>query len=132
MPKESHTEEVKDVQDANAAAEATIAETAEEAKTCDVCEKTFGTLEGLRAHIGSQHKVIPQVDGSSDVLNEPTYCRVCKECPDEIETSEDINFHVMNDHEVMEVIQSYGKEWASERQYCIWRWSPFEKFFGTP
>ena len=76
---------------------------------------------GLRAHIGSQHKVIPQVDVSNDVngINEPTYCKVCKECPNEIETSEDINYHVMNDHEVKLVIDSYGQEWASERQYCI-------------
>jgi protein-arginine kinase activator protein McsA len=134
-PQHQTTEEVKDVEDANVVVEATIAKTAveaEEAKTCDLCDKTFGTLKGLRAHIGSQHKGIPQVDGSSDVVNEPTYCRVCKECPDEIKTSEDINFHVMNDHEVMAVIENYGKEWASERQYCIRRWSPFEKYFKTP
>ena len=139
LPKEPHTseqhqttEEVEDVEDANVVAEATICETAVEVKTCDLCDNTFGTLKGLRAHIGSQHKEIPQVDGSSDVVNEPTYCRVCKECPDDVETSEDINFYVMNDHEVMAVIENYGQEWASERQYCIRRWSPFEKFFKTP
>ena len=113
LPKESTTdqnpttEEVKDVQDANVAAEATIAETVEavNSKSCNLCDKTFGTLKGLRAHMGSQHKAIPQVDGSVDMINEPTYCKVCKECPHEIETSEDINFHVMNDHEVIEVIR---------------------------
>ena len=120
---------------ADVAAEARVGKTAAEAvepQTCELCDKTFGTLNGLRAHIGKQHRAIPQVDGSNDVINEPTYCKVCRECPDEIETSEDINFHVMNDHEVMAVLETYGQEWASERQYCIRRWSPFEKYFGTP
>ena len=95
------------------------AEEAVETNTCELCEKTFTTLKGLRAHNGSQHKAIPQVDGCNDVINEPTYCKVCKECPDEIETSEDINFHVMNDHDVKSVIDNYGQEWASARKYCI-------------
>ena len=89
-------------------------------------------MKGLRAHIGKQHKAIPQVDGSNDVTNEATYCEVYKECPDEIETSEDVNYHVMNDHEVKAVIAEYGQEWASARKYCIRRWSPFENYFGSP
>ena len=120
---------------ANVAAEARVGKTAAEAvepQTCELCDNTFGTLNGLRAHIGKQHKAIPQVDGSNDVINEPTYCKVCRECPDEIETSEDINIHLMNDHQVMAVLETYGQEWASQRQYCIRRWSPFEKYFGTP
>ena len=132
---QANIEESNTKPNANVVAEATNANTAVEAveaKTCELCDKTFGTLKGMRAHIGSQHKAIPQVDGSSDMVNEPTYRRVCKECPNEIETSEDINFHVMNYHEVMAVIENYGQEWASERQYCIRRWSPFEKFFKTP
>ena len=64
------TEEFKD---ANVVAEATIAKAAVEAveaKTCGLCDKTFGTSKGLREHIGKQHKEIPQVDGSIDVVNE--------------------------------------------------------------
>ena len=67
------TEEVEDVEDANVVAEATIAKAAVEAveaKTCGLCDKTFGTSKGLREHIGKQHKEIPQVDGSIDVVNE--------------------------------------------------------------
>ena len=120
---------------ANENSEATISNTAVEAveaNTCDLCDKSFGTLKGLSAHIGHQHKTIPQVDGHSDLINEPTYCKVCKDCPNEIQTSEDINFHVMNDHEVNAVIENYGEEWASDRRYCIQRWSPFENWFKTP
>ena len=126
IPEENIAAEAKDAAGGKATEEAV------EANTCEVCDKTFQTFKGLRAHIGKQHKEIPQVDGSNDVIDEPTYCKVCKECPDEIETSEDINFHVMNDHEVKAVIGNYGQEWASARQYCIRRWSPFENYFGTP
>ena len=119
--------EVNNAAEAKDATGDKAAEEAVEANTCELCDKTFETLKGLRAHIGSQHKAIPQVDGSNDVnvINEPTYCKVCKECPDEINTSEDINFHVMNDHEVKSVIENYGQAWASARKYCIRRRSPF-------
>ena len=119
------------------AAEVKVGATAAEAVKdypCDLCEKTFGTLKGLRAHTGKLHKAsssspIPQIDGCNDAMNEPNYCKVCKCCPNEIETSEDISYHVMNNHVVKEVIDAYGQDWASERRYCIRRWSPFENFF---
>ena len=63
----------------------------------------------LRAHKVKEHKEtnspIPQVDGISkyeDVLK-PTYCRICPECQYEIETSENISYHVINDHETKQV-----------------------------
>ena len=35
---------------------------------------------------------IPQLDGILDkIQNEPNYCKVCKECPDEIEHNEDLS-----------------------------------------
>ena len=80
IPEENIAAEAKDAAGGKATEEAV------EANTCEVCEKTFQTFKGLRAHIGKQHKEIPQVDGSNDVnvINEPTYCTVCKECKDEI------------------------------------------------
>jgi hypothetical protein len=96
---------------------------------CDLCERTFDSLKGLRTHTGRQNKVssspIPQVDGLTDI-HEPNYCKVCEECPDEIVTSEDVSYHVMNDHEVFAVREKYGNEWIKEKQYCIRRGSPFE------
>ena len=107
--------------------------TAEEAHPCEVCERTFATLKGLRAHKGKQHKVtsspIPQIDGSSDFLHEPTYCKICEECHHEIKTSEDLNYHIMNNHKVTEVFEAYGHDWVEERRYCIRRGSPFDVFF---
>ena len=61
-----------------------------------------------------------------DVTNEPNYCKVCQECPTEIETREDINYHVMNDHEVTAVLDHYGHAWVEQRKHCIRRGSPFE------
>ena len=69
----------------NSVASDEAAEEVVETNTCELCDRTFETLKGLRAHIGKRHKAIPQVDGSNDVTNEATYCKVCKECPDEIE-----------------------------------------------
>ena len=108
-------------------------ETAEKVETdnltCDLCDKTFETLKGLRTHKGRQHKIksspIPQLDGLAD-MHEPNYCKVCEECPHEIVTSEDVNYHVMNDHEAHEVQEKYGDEWIQARRYCIRRGSPFE------
>jgi hypothetical protein len=70
---------------ATLAAEATvganIVSEAVEDYPCDGCDNTFGTLIGLRAHIGKIHKVtsspIPQIDGCNDATNEPNYCKVC-------------------------------------------------------
>ena len=40
----------------------------------------------------NESRIHPQLDGVDDnIVTRDTYCRVCKECPDEIETSEDIS-----------------------------------------
>ena len=40
---------------------------------------------------------IPQNDGACDLdALQPTYCKICEECPEEMKTSEDVNYHVMN------------------------------------
>ena len=91
--------------------------------------------QDLRNHEVSQHKLtespIPQIDGTGDtlksVVNEPSYCKICKECPDDLESREDVNYHVMNDHEVKDVLMEYGRPWIEERKYCIRRSSPFEE-----
>ena len=75
---------------------------------------------------------IPQLDGDIDISSEPTYCKICKECPDEFETAEDVSYHVMNNHETQDVLNNYGKDWIEERRYCIRRFSPFSNWFSTP
>jgi hypothetical protein len=112
--------------------------TAEKVETndfeCNLCKKTFETMKGLRTHIGRQHKVtsspIPQVDGLSD-RHEPNYCHVCEECPDEIVTSEDVSYHVMNDHQVQDVREKYGNDWIHARQHCIRKGSPFVHLYPS-
>ena len=131
-------EQAKQANQATLAAEASVGvntSTAEKAVKdflCDFCDKTFETLKGLRTHTGRLHKEtsspIPQIDGCNDA-NEPTYCKVCRKCPNEIETSEDVNYHVMNNHDKKEVLEVYGQEWARTRKYCIRRFSPFENYF---
>ena len=73
---------------------------------------------------------IPQLDGdSSNEAFEENYCKVCEEWTDEIETSEDVNYHVMNEHEANAVLSKYGHEWVNQRKYCIRKDSPFEVIF---
>ena len=94
-------------------------------------------MKALRIHKSRKHKAasrsplpIPQLDGdSSNEAFEENYCKVCEECPDEIETSEDVNYHVMNDHEANTVLSKYGHEWVNQRKYCIRKDSPFEVIF---
>lgn len=63
---------------------------------CEFCDMEFDDQETLKNHAVRKHQVtsspIPQIDGAGHrKLYEPNYCKVCEECPDEIETSEDIN-----------------------------------------
>ena len=75
---------------------------------------------------------IPQLDGESVcVRNDSNYCKLCKNS-DEIESAEDLNYHMMNDHDPQEVLALFGREWIEERRYCIRKWSPFESWFSTP
>ena len=117
----------------SAAAEKVVEEATSE-HNCDLCDKSFGTLKGLRAHIGRKHKVpgspIPQTDGICDKTpNVATFCKIFQESHEETKTSEDLNFHVMNNHEVNHVLEAYGHEWVEKRKYCIRRGSPFHVMF---
>ena len=78
------------------------------------------------------NETIPQLDGGLEISNEPTYCRICKDCHEEIETAEDLSYHVMNNHETNDVISNYGRDWIEIRRYCIRRNSPFYNWFSTP
>ena len=80
------------------------------------------------------HKVtgspIPQVDGFGDNIPDVlTFCQICQESHEETKTSEDLSFHVMNNHEVNHVYEAYGHEWVDKRRYCIRRGSPFHGMF---
>ena len=73
---------------------------------------------------------IPQLDGESNT-NDPTFCPICKNS-DELESAEDLDYHLMNDHDPQKVFAIYGKEWIENRRKCIRKWSPFERWFSTP
>ena len=122
----------------------------EEVAACDVenreddaaAEATTGTQSDVvteevnEINVVSSNDVaenIPQLDGQSEKdSNEPNYSKLCKECPDEIESGEDLSYHMMNDHDAQEVLENYGHQWIEERKYCIRKWSPFTDWFSTP
>ena len=75
---------------------------------------------------------IPQLDGGLEAKsNDPNYCKICKDS-DELESAEDLSYHMMNDHDPQEVLALFGHNWIEERRYCIRKGSPFEKCFFHP
>ena len=74
-------------------------------------------------------ETIPQVDGSLEIARDKyypeNYCKICEECPNDIETAEDVNYHTMNDHQAKDVVDKYGNQWILDRMYCVRRGSPF-------
>ena len=110
-------------------ADADVQEKAEEAKKGEM-----PTIEKIEEAIDEKlsDDAIPQLDGDIDISSEPTYCKICKECPDEFESAEDVNYHVMNNHQTQDVLINYGKNWIEERRYCIRKFSPFSNWFSTP
>ena len=103
--------------------------TIEDSKTEEIDAK--GTSEEDDC-VGEVNGTIPQLDGGLEIVNEPTYCRICKDCHEEIETAEDLSYHVMNNHETNDVVLNYGMDWIESRRYCIRRNSPFYSWFSTP
>ena len=82
----------------------------------------FATLRGLKQHQGRQHKAIssiPQMDGAGDMIDYNLFCKICEDCHEETKTIDDLSYHVMNDHEVGDVMKSYGQIWIDERLHCI-------------
>ena len=62
------------------------------------------------------------------------YCRgsgykTLVKCHEETKSSEDLKYHLMNDHEVVDVLTSYGQKWIEERMHCIRRGSPFQHLY---
>ena len=62
----------------------------------------------------------------------PSYCKLCRTCEEETDTAEDLNYHLMNNHQPQEVLANYGQTFIEERRYCIRKGSPFSGWFFTP
>ena len=77
-------------------------------------------------------ETIHQLDESGKKMEKPTYCKLCKECWPEMETAEDLSYHMMNNHEPQEVFENYGQRWIEERKHCVRKMSPFTSWFSTP
>ena len=94
-------------------------------------EETTEKVEAKAVQV--QDAIIDDKEYTSKVndteFDDPHYCRICKNS-DEIESAEDLSFHMLNDHEPEKVLEIYGQDWIEERKYCIRRGSPFEKFQG--
>ena len=109
-----------------------VAEEATLEHFCDLCERSFATLRGLKQHQGRQHKAptissIPQMDGADDdMIDFDLFCKICQDCHEETKTSDDLSYHIMNDHEVHDVMNSYGQKYIDQRLHCIRRGSPFQ------
>ena len=69
---------------------------------------------------------IPQFDGEAANVKGNAYYEICKDS-DELESEEDLSFHMMNDHNPEEVLKLYGHDWIEERRHCIRKHSPFER-----
>ena len=111
------------------------AEAAHDATKAEEAKKgEMPTIEKIEEAIDEKlsDDAIPQLDGDIDISSEPTYCKICKECPDEFESAEDVNYHVMNNHQTQDVLNNYGKDWIEDRRYCIRKFSPFSNWFSTP
>ena len=112
---------------------------AEEAVILNSTEKVAADNSALITEIvpdGSDNSFtenIPQFDGGLDDKSDddPNFCVLCKNS-DEIESAEDLSYHMMNDHDPEEVLATFGRNWIEERRYCIRRSSPFENWFFTP
>ena len=88
----------------------------------------IATIEVTEEVIDDELDTIPQLDGDLDFLNEPNYCKICKDS-DELETAEDLSYHMMNDHDPQDVLANYGQDWIDGRRHCIRQWSPFLNCF---
>ena len=103
-----------------------------DAKTVQVKAST-NAAEELEIACDDSSCKIPQLDGESSEqeCEKPNYCKLCKECS-ELETADDLSYHMMNDHNPEEVLQIYGRQWIDDRRYCVRKWSPFINWFSTP
>ena len=99
-------------------------------KVAEIVKEVF--VEVFDDSENSFNNIIPQLDGGlEDQSDNPNFCKICKNS-DELESAEDLSYHMMNDHEPDEVLAIFGRNWIEERRYCIRRSSPFEKWFFTP
>ena len=64
--------------------------------------------------------------------NHPSYCKICKSCSRETESEEDLWWHLMNNHNPVDVVDNYDKEKIEEKRYCVRKGSPFSSWFSTP
>ena len=55
-----------------------------------------------------------EIDSKVDKLDEPTYCKVCEEVHEEMEITEDLSDHIVNNHDKEDVLKKYGQEWINQ------------------
>ena len=112
------------------------AETAKEADTavnvvpasCNICDYESETEESLKIHSGRNHQDIPQLDGETNdnvkIDCEPVEheesnisqqcCPLCGDDTVYLKTESEFKTHILNYHEQMQVLKTFGKEWIEE------------------
>jgi predicted Zn-ribbon and HTH transcriptional regulator len=112
------------------------AETAKEADTvvnvvpasCNICDYESKTEEILKIHIGRNHQDIPQSDGETNdnvkIDCEPVEhqeskiskqcCPLCGDNTVYLKTESEFKSHILNNHEQMKVLKTFGKECNEE------------------
>ena len=95
--------------------------------SCDICGHTTMTENGLKHHKKKEHELpelpcnIPQLDGG---IGEPfrheesniakNCCPLCYDDAVSLETESEFKTHILNNHEQMQVLKTFGKEWIEE------------------
>jgi hypothetical protein len=89
--------------------------------SCNICEYESETEDGMKNITDQKHKDIPQLDGGID---EPfrheesniskNFCPLCYNDAVNLRTESEFKTHVLNNHEQMQVLKTFGKEWIEE------------------
>ena len=96
--------------------------------SCNICDYESETEEGLKIHIRRNHQDIPQLDGEKNdnvkIDYEPVEheesniakqcCPLCGDDAVYLKTESEFKTQVLNYHEQMQVLKTFGKEWIEE------------------
>ena len=87
----------------------------------NICEYESETEDGMTNIMDQKYKDIPQLDGGTDEpfqheeSNKAKNC--CPLCCDDafnLKTESEFKTHVLNNHEQMQVLKTFGKKWIEE------------------
>jgi hypothetical protein len=66
--------------------------------------------ERITEHYSEITEKVSDDGGLEDKLNDANFCKICKDS-DELESAEDLSYHMINDHDPQEVLALYRNNW---------------------